>query len=55
MGPPPATITIENKIIAFEKQLKSLQTKVREKNKNINHFNLTKPQLQTLQSLKKKQ
>jgi hypothetical protein len=50
--PPPATITIENKTTAFEKQLKSLQTKVKEKNKNINHFNLTKPQLQTLRSLK---
>jgi len=52
MGPPPANITIENKITEFEKQLKSLQTKVKEKNKKINHFYLTKPQLQTLQTLK---
>jgi hypothetical protein len=48
MGPPPTTIAIENKITTFDKHLKSLQINVKEKNKNINHFNLTKPQLQTL-------
>ncbi len=52
MGPPPTTIAIENKITTFDKHLKSLQINVKERNKNINHFNLTKPQLQTLWSLK---